>query len=409
MIYRFVFRLVLRHIPAEVAHSLAAWSVRVITAVPGVRAMLRRVLRPNDPYLRVNALGRMFPNPLGVGGGMDKNVTWFEGLGALGFGFVEVGTVTATPQPGNPPPRVWRLIEDRALVNSMGFPNHGAEVSARRLRTGRSGQTIIGVNIGKSMVVPVERAEEDYRASTKLLAPLADFLVLNVSSPNTPGLRGLQQDVPLRSLIGAVREELRDIGVAVPILIKIGPDLGNGEIDAIADLALAVELDGIIAVNTTEDRSCLKSPSGAGASSGAGGISGAPLKARALEVLERLYARVGDRCVLVSVGGIETADDAWQRIRSGATLVQSHTGFIYGGPLWPWRINRGLAERARASGARSVQAMVGASAPAPRAENGPDGRSNGGISADEHDAEENGRSTQIAVSPGPANLPSASS
>lgn len=356
MIYRLLFTLVLKRIPAEVAHSLAARSVQVLTAIPGVSAMLRRVLRPKDPCLRVTALGETFPSPLGVGGGMDKHVTWFEGLGALGFGFVEVGTVTALRQTGNPRPNVGRLIEDRALVNSMGFPNDGAEVSARRLRAGRSGATIVGVNIGKSMTVPVERAADDYRASTRLLAPLADFLVLNVSSPNTPGLRGLQADAPLRGLIAAVHEELRDIGVTVPILLKIGPDLGNDEIDAIADLALAVRLDGIIAVNTTDDRSGLKSP---GAAALSGGISGAPLKARALEVLERLYARVGERCVLVSVGGIETAEDAWQRILAGATLVQSYTGFVYGGPLWPWRINRGLAQRLRASGGSSIQEKVG--------------------------------------------------
>lgn len=360
VIYRLLFNLVLQRIPAEVAHSLAAWSARTVTSIPGVRGLLRRRLHVADPGLRVSALGRTFPNPLGAAGGIDKFVNWFEALGALGFGFVEVGTVTGVRQEGNRRPRVWRLVEERALVNSMGFPNDGPERSARRLR-GRSGETIIGVSLGKSKSVPVESASADYRASTRHLAPVAEFLVLNVSSPNTPGLRNLQATGPLRHVIAEVREELRDIGITVPILLKIGPDMGEAELDAIAGLALEVDLDGIIAVNTTNDRSGLSSH---GAAVGTGGVSGAPLKARAVDVLERLYARVGDRCILVSVGGIETAEDAWQRILAGATLIQSHTGFVYGGPLWPWRINRGLAERVRASGATSIQALVGAGAPA---------------------------------------------
>ena len=352
MIYRLFFKAVIRRIPAETAHSLAARAVRVLTVIPGLRTVLRRALAPKDPSLEVKALGRTFPSPLGVAGGMDKDATWFESLGALGFGFVEVGTVTARPQPGNDGRRVWRLPEDRALLNRLGFPNPGAEVAARLLRD-RSGRTIVGVNIGKSKVVPVEDAGADYRTSARQLAPLADFLVLNVSSPNTPGLARMQAVDVLRALVADVRDELGAAGAQVPLLPKIGPDLADEEIDAIADLALELELDGIVATNTTTRREGLVSDSALWSRDG--GISGAPLKARALEVLERLHARVGRRLVLVSVGGIETADDVWQRLRAGATLVEAYTGFVYGGPLWPSRVNRGLARRLRGSEYASLE------------------------------------------------------
>jgi dihydroorotate dehydrogenase len=360
LIYRFLFKAVLQRIPAEVAHTLAAEVLRVMTAIPGGRAALRRAFQAKDPSLQVEALGLTFPSPLGVAAGMDKSVNWFEGLGALGFGFVEVGTVTAQRQRGNPGVRVWRLIEDRAVLNRMGFPNPGARVAARRLRR-RSGQTIVGANIGKSKAVPIEVAGPDYRASAYQLAPLADFLVLNVSSPNTPDLRQLQEAQPLRALIADVRDELRAVDAGVPLLLKIGPDLSNEEIDSIADLAVECKLDGIVATNTTIERDGLVSDPALWTHEG--GISGAPLKARALAVLERLHERVANRLVLISVGGIETADDAWQRILAGATLVQAHTAFVYGGPLWPSRINRGLAERLRESGYSSLQDVVGTVTP----------------------------------------------
>lgn len=330
---------------------------------------MRRALAPRDPQLQVKALGLTFPSPLGVAGGMDKDATWFESLGALGFGFVEVGTVTAVPQSGNPSPRVWRLPKDRALLNSMGFPNPGAEIVAGRLRK-RTRNTIVGVNLGKSKVASPDEAGDDYRKSTSCLAQLADYVVLNVSSPNTPGLRAMQEIGQLRTLIADVRSELRDIQTASPILLKIGPDLSDDHIDAIADLALELELDGIVATNTTIHRERLSSDPVALKKHG--GVSGPPLKARALHVLERLYARAGDRLVLISVGGIETADEAWRRILAGATLVQAHTGFVYGGPMWPRRINRGLLDHLRNGGSSSIQEMVGASARQLRSGSGPD-------------------------------------
>lgn len=343
MVYRLLYRLVFSRIPAETAHSIAARIARVVTSIPGVRPAVARWLSPPEPSLRVTALGLTFPSPLGVAGGMDKGATWAEALGALGFGFVEVGTVTAQAQPGNEGTRVWRLTADRALLNRMGFPNPGAEVAARHLRR-RRGETIVGVNIGKSKAVALEAAGDDYRASARQLAPLADFVVINVSSPNTPGLRQMQAVEPLRALVADVRDEL---AAHVPLLLKIAPDLSDQEVDAIAELAIELELDGIVATNTTVAREGLVSDPAVWSADG--GISGAPLKARSLEVLERLRARVGDRLVLVSVGGIETADDVWRRLAAGATLVQAYTGFVYGGPLWPARINRELARRLRDS------------------------------------------------------------
>src|ERR1700742_561888 len=256
LFYRLFFTAILQRVPAERAHHLAMRSLRLVCAVPGVAALLRRLLGPRDPALTVAALGRSFPSPLGGAGGTDKDLTWFEELGCLGFGFVEGGTVTALAQPGNEGERVWRLAAGRALLNRMGFPNGGAPAAAARLSARRPGGVIVGANIGKSKVVPVEDAADDYRASARLLAPAADFVVVNVSSPNTPGLRDMQAVEPLRGLLAAVRLE---IGDAKPLLVKIGPDLADEDVDAVADLAVELGLQGIVATNTTVSRPALRS------------------------------------------------------------------------------------------------------------------------------------------------------
>jgi dihydroorotate dehydrogenase len=282
---------------------------------------------------------------------------------ALGFGFVEIGTVTAEPQPGNSRPRLFRLPRDRALINRMGFNNDGAAAAARRLA--RRGAGTVGANIGKTKRVPEADAIADFTASAQRLAPLADYVVVNVSSPNTPGLRDLQAVDKLRPLLAAVRRacDLASPTRRVPLLVKIAPDLADADIDAIADLALELGLDGIIATNTTIARTGLTTRDAAVAALGAGGLSGPPVKLRALEVLRRLRVRVGSRVLLIAVGGIETADDAWQRIRAGATLVQAYTGFIYGGPAWPRRLHRELAAKVRAAQLASVEQAIGADLP----------------------------------------------
>lgn len=363
-----IYRLLLRgfaacRVDGETAHALATRALRATMSIPGVRRGAQRLLGPHDPRLRVEALGMSFPSPLGLAAGVDSNASLFADFAALGFGFIEVGTVTALAQSGNEGPRVFRLMADRAILNRRGFPNSGAALAAERLRR-RAAAPIVGVNIGKSRDVPSERATEDYRASVRQLAPLADYLALNVSSPNTPGLREMQAEARLRDLVTGVREELATSGCEPPLLVKIAPDLSDGELDAIAALALELELDGIIAVNTTVERGGVSEQAALPQGVEGGGISGPPLAARALEVLRRLRAQVGDRVVLISVGGIESADDVWERMRAGATLVQSHTGFVYGGPLWPSRVNRALARRLRAS-AGSAATSTGAGQPAP--------------------------------------------
>jgi dihydroorotate dehydrogenase len=354
-VYGLLYRVVLRRVPAEAAHRGGFGLIRVAGAVPGAAWALGRWLGPRDPVLRVRALGLDFPGPLGLAAGFDKDARGTAGLGALGFGFVEVGTVTARAQPGNDRPRMFRLAADRALVNRMGFNNEGAAAAAGRLR-GRGPAPIVGVNIGKTKVVSEEDAAADYAASARAVAGVADYVVVNVSSPNTPGLRDLQAVGRLRPLLVAVREALDGVagGRRVPLLVKIAPDLADTDVDAVADLALELGLDGIIATNTTISRDRLASPPAEVAAAGAGGLSGAPLRDRALAVLVRLRARAGDRLVLIAAGGIETPDDAWARLRAGATLVQAYTGFIYGGPLWPRRVNAGLARRARAEGLSSI-------------------------------------------------------
>ena len=361
--YQLLYRMLLRRVPAEAAHRAAFWLIWAVGAVPGAAGLLRRQLGPRDPVLRVRALGLEFPGPLGLAAGFDKDARATGGLGALGFGFVEVGTVTARAQPGNPRPRMFRLPADRALVNRMGFNNDGAVAAAARLRRrprGKRTGPVVGVNIGKTRAAPEAEAAADYAASARAVADVADYVVVNVSSPNTPGLRDLQAADRLRPVLTAVRSALdasAPAGRRVPLLVKIAPDLAEADVDAIADLALELGLDGIIATNTTVARDGLASPAAEVAAAGAGGLSGPPLREPALAVLRRLRERAGDRLVLIAAGGIETPDDAWERMAAGATLVQAYTGFVYGGPLWPRRMHDGLARRARAAALPSIGAI----------------------------------------------------
>jgi len=340
--YRFVFRALLARLDPERAHGLAHLAIRML-GWRAVSRIARLVLAPT-PGIRVRTLGLDLASPFGMAAGFDKDAHAVLGLGALGFGHVEVGTITAIPQPGNERPRLFRLMPDRALVNRMGFNNRGAQAAAEVIRKARRHRhrPVIGVNIGKSRVVDVDDAIEDYLASTRVLAPLADYLVVNVSSPNTPGLRGLQELDRLRPLLSAVH------GAAdgVPLLVKIAPDMTDEQVVAITRLALELGLAGIVATNTTLSREGLATDPGVVAAAGAGGLSGPPLAARSLEVLRAIRAEVPDPafCV-ISVGGVQTADELLERLAAGATLVQGYTAFIYEGPSWALRINRALAAR----------------------------------------------------------------
>ncbi|MCP3424611.1 quinone-dependent dihydroorotate dehydrogenase [Rothia sp. AR01] len=338
---------------AERAHHLGFSGIKA-SKHSGASRAIRAIARP-DRSLETVAMGLRFPSPFGLAAGFDKGATGVVALTDLGFGHVEVGTVTGRAQPGNPAPRLFRLVEDRAVVNRMGFNNDGAAAVGPRLAAahadydeqyGDAGtRPIVGVNIGKTKAVPLEDAVEDYLESTRTLAPQADYLVVNVSSPNTPGLRTLQARESLAPLLEAVRREAdRVTDRHVPLLVKIAPDLTDGQLTEIAELAVELGLDGIIATNTTIERESLGLVSDPSAvyACGEGGLSGEPLAPRSLEVLRRLREIVGPDLTLISVGGVTTAEDVHERLRSGATLVQGYTAFLYEGPFWAARINRGL-------------------------------------------------------------------
>jgi dihydroorotate dehydrogenase len=334
--YALLFSLVLTRIDPERAHHLAFTVIRLLPRL-GLGGLVRRFTASRSSHA-VHTLGLEFPTPFGLAAGFDKDARGIHGLGSLGFGHVEVGTITAHPQPGNDKPRLFRLIADRAVVNRMGFNNGGAAEASLRVAkaTALRSRPVIGVNIGKSRIVAVDDAIGDYISSTRALAPVADYLVVNVSSPNTPGLRGLQEIEKLEPLLKAVKTEAG----ATPLLVKIAPDLSDDEVEAVSQLA--VGLDGIIATNTTLSRERLRTAEATVVAAGPGGLSGAPLAARSLGVLRIIRSVVPAELCVISVGGIETASDVAERLRAGATLVQGYTAFLYRGPLWARQINRGL-------------------------------------------------------------------
>ncbi len=352
--YSLLFNGIFRRMDPERAHELAFSLIERAGKVPVLRDVAQGALAP---YLgqraggpgSVRLFGRVVPAPFGLAGGFDKNARAIRGLTMLGFGFVEIGTVTARPQPGNEKPRMWRELDVRGVRNRMGFNNEGAAAAAERLRALRStaaGRAIVvGANIGKSKVTPPEFAAGDYATSVRLLAPWADYLVVNVSSPNTPGLRDLQATESLRPILEAVRAAAdeatvgtaagRGTGRRVPLLVKIAPDLANDDVDDVADLVLELGLDGVVAVNTT-----------IGHDRGPGGLSGPPLLGRGIEVVARLRERLGTGPVIIGVGGITRADDVRAYLRAGADLTQGYTSFVYEGPLWASEINRALTRSA---------------------------------------------------------------
>lgn len=348
--YSLLFRLVLRRLDPERAHELAFALIRLVGEVAPLRALVRRFTSP-PPAAATRALGRTFPAPFGLAAGFDKDARAVPGLVMLGFGFVEVGTVTAHAQPGNEAPRLWRVLEQRALRNRMGFNNQGSAAVAlrlRRLRATPAGRAlVVGVNIGKTKVTPAQDAPADYAVSAGRLAPYADYLVVNVSSPNTPGLRDLQSVESLRPILEATRaaadEATERAGRGrVPLLVKIAPDLSDEDVDAVADLALELGLDGVVAVNTTIAHDL-----------GPGGLSGPPVRSRGLDVVARLRTRLGPEPVVIGVGGVTTPADAREYLAVGATLVQGYTGLIYRGPFWAAGINRALAADAARVAARA--------------------------------------------------------
>ena len=354
--YRLLLRPLLFLLPAEAAHRLGLCALRALSAFPALcRWLRRRALRaaPPDVDLSVQVGPLRLPHPFMLAAGFDKDAVAVPGLFALGFSAVEVGTVTPRPQPGNPRPRMFRLPEHAALINRLGFNNRGAARAARRLAAPGERPGPVGANLGKNRDTPLDRAAEDYLACAEALAPRADYLVVNVSSPNTPGLRALQAPEALRELLSRVKEAAR----GKPVFLKIAPDLSPEAVDEIVEVAVAAGADGIVATNTTVERPVQHPRAGE-----AGGLSGAPLLGPSTAVLERAWTRARGRLALIGSGGVMTARDAYRKLRSGASAVQLYTGFVYGGPGTVPRLLRELSALLREDGFSSVSQAVGAGA-----------------------------------------------
>lgn len=356
--YPSLLRPLLFSFPGETAHRIAMGGLSLSRHLR-LTPLLRRACRFEHPALATTVFGLSFKNPIGLAAGFDKNGDLPEVWPALGFGHVELGTVTGRAQPGNPPPRLFRLVEDRALINRMGFNNIGAVAFKQRFEKKRHQglpPAIYGINIGKSKITPLKDAATEYADTFASLSPLADYITINVSSPNTPGLRILQGKDELREILAAV--QARNLK-RLPVLLKIAPDLTLPQLDEILDLATTHRLSGIIATNTTLSRSGLASRS---FESEAGGLSGAPLKKKSTEIIRHIYQQTAGALPIIGVGGIETAQDVYDKIRAGASLVQVYTGFIYEGPCLINRLNRGLLALLNRDGLSNVQEAVGRSA-----------------------------------------------
>lgn len=335
--YKSVIRRILFWFDPEVIHHVTFSTIKTLMKIPGIPQMSRRIFMTNKPGLERELFGLKFKNPVGLAAGFDKNAVLFDELGNYGFGFVEIGTVTPKPQPGNPKKRIFRLREDEALVNRMGFNNDGADAIVERLRK-RKSDVIIGGNIGKNKLTPNENAIDDYMICFEKLFEVVDYFVVNVSSPNTPNLRALQDKEPLTELLKTLQTENEKKDAPKPILLKIAPDLTDSQLMDIIDIVNTTKIAGVIATNTTISREGLQSEH----QKEAGGLSGKPVRERSTEVIRFLAEKSGKSFPIIGVGGIHSADDAKEKLAAGADLIQLYTGFIYEGPGLVKRINRSL-------------------------------------------------------------------
>ena len=359
-------RSLLFRLDAERAHHGSMGLFQTLNKIPGVSLLAEGWHRIADPRLRQQLWGLEFDNPVGLAAGFDKDALWYSALAALGFGHIEVGTLTAHAQPGNDRPRLFRLLQDKAILNRMGFNNGGSQAAAERFSRGlltKPRRLVLGINIGKSKVTPLEDAVEDYLASFHRLAPFADYVTLNVSSPNTPGLRQLQDRQPLTELLRQLRSAADGLQQGdqrpLPLMLKIAPDLNFDQLDDIVRIVDEVGIDGVIATNTTVSREGLATPEAEVANLGAGGISGQPLTARSREVVRHLFGQLPRQVPVIGVGGVMSGEDAWQMICSGASLVQVYTGFVYGGPGFIKQLNRHLLKRLEQQGLSEIGTAVG--------------------------------------------------
>ncbi len=325
----------------EAAHHLTFDLTKLTFNLPVVQSALKANFRLDDPLLERKVFGLKFKNPVGLAAGFDKDAKLIDEMAMLGFGFIEIGTLTPKPQEGNPQPRLFRLPQDEALINRMGFNNGGVLEAVERLKK-RKSDVIVGGNIGKNKVTPNENAVDDYLYCLEALHPYVDYFVVNVSSPNTPNLRDLQEKEPLKALLSAVKSANDKKEKPKPILLKIAPDLTDGQLDDIIEIVLETEIDGVIATNTTIDRSALKTDKNQVEAIGAGGVSGKVLKNRSTEVIRYLNQKSIGAFPIIGVGGIYSAEDAIEKLQAGASLVQVYSGMIYEGPSLIKRIKKGL-------------------------------------------------------------------
>jgi dihydroorotate dehydrogenase len=340
--YRYFIKPFLFLFKPETIHHIVFFTIRIFFAIPGVAALTRRCYVVNDPRLERKLFGLTFPNPVGLAAGFDKDARAFDELANFGFGSIEIGTLTPKGQPGNEKPRMFRLPQDKGLINRMGFNNAGAEEAVKRLMKRKKSGLIIGGNIGKNKITSNEEAINDYVRCFNILFDHVDYFVVNVSSPNTPNLRALQDKEPLSFILTKLKSLNALKENPKPILLKIAPDLSNGQLDDIIDIVRTTKIDGIIATNTTVDRTALQTSQEKVRKMGAGGLSGKPLTKRALEVVNYLSERSGKAFPIIGVGGIHSPEDAKQMLDAGASLVQIYTGFIYEGPGLIKRINKAL-------------------------------------------------------------------
>lgn len=329
----------------EKAHHIAFRMISILSHIPGIRFIHRLLFHVQHPSLERKVFGLTFPNPVGLAAGFDKDAKVIDAFASLGFGFIEIGTVTPLPQSGNDQPRLFRLPTDQAIINRMGFNNEGMYAVAERLKRKKS-SILVGGNIGKNKITPNETATDDYLKSFHVLYPYVDYFVINVSSPNTPGLRALQDKEPLTQLIVALQKANQSMPKAKPILLKIAPDLTNEQLDDILSIVQETKLDGVIATNTTISRAGLKTNQQDVERIGAGGLSGLPLRNRSTEVIRYLHEKSSGAFPIIGVGGIHSPEDAIEKMKAGATLVQLYTGFVYEGPSLIKKINRALIQEA---------------------------------------------------------------
>lgn len=339
--YKKLFKPLLFHLPPEAAHHLTFDMTKVSFNLPGAKAILKETYAFEDPRLEREVFGLKFKNPVGLAAGFDKDAKLIDEMAQLGFGFIEIGTLTPKPQSGNPLPRLFRIPQDLALINRMGFNNGGVLAAVERLKK-RKSDVIIGGNIGKNKVTPNENAIDDYLYCLEALHDYVDYFVVNVSSPNTPNLRDLQEKEPLKALLLAVKDANGKKEKPKPILLKIAPDLTDGQLDDIIQIVNETQIDGVIATNTTIDRTQLKTPPQEVEAIGAGGVSGKVLSSRSTEVIRYLYQNSGGSFPIIGVGGIFSAEDAIEKLEAGASLIQVYSGMIYEGPGLIKQIKKGL-------------------------------------------------------------------